>query len=193
MPIPRRTGQGENSFLSSKQQEFVVPKESLQSIEKMGKEFFGDYIVSRDTHNFLDWLQGQLGEDTVSEMLLSAEIRLDEEGNMVFLDCGARGLNELKNLPDSLEELFCYSNNLTSLENLPPNLIVLRCFFNKITKLVNLPRSLKSIDCHKNKISELDYDLPNLEELFCYDNNLSEKEKEKIFNYCNKRGIVPNV
>ena len=68
------------------------------------------------------------------------------------LFCFGYNLNELLDLPISLEYLNCSCNNLTELPELPNSLIELYCYDNKLIKLPNLTNSLKVLLKNLNSI-----------------------------------------
>ena len=61
-------------------------------------------------------------------------------------------IEQIDNLPDSLEELYCYDCNIPQLNNLPINLKILHCNRSKITTLDYLPQNLKILDCLNNNL-----------------------------------------
>ena len=96
------------------------------------------------------------------------------------LSLNNKGLNELPELPNSLQELSCRDNQLNELPELPNNLQKLWCYNNQLTELPELPENLKELWCSNNQLNELP-ELPNsLQRLYCFNNPFNEPLKKWI-------------
>jgi Leucine-rich repeat (LRR) protein len=110
---------------------------------------------------------------------------IKEKGTV--LNLSNLGLKELpNNLPNSLQELYCFNNKLKELpNNLPNSLQALYCSNNELKELPNnLPNSLRILYCHNNELKELPNNLPNsLQELYCSNNPYLHITKEQAIRF----------
>ncbi len=96
---------------------------------------------------------------------------VDDDGNILAIDCTGQNLIALPELPPNLEKLNCSMNsNLTSLPPLPDSLIELDILQCQIDVLPELPKGLKKLDCTDTDITKLPSLPPNLEFLHCGQN-----------------------
>ena len=112
MPIPRQqSGEGRNSFLSGRQDlDFKVPEGVVdivkQETEKNKKEMYEGYEVSKETYDFLESLEEQIGENKVLK-IINRRFTLIENGDLVKLYCYDTQITSLPELPASLQKLDC--------------------------------------------------------------------------------------
>jgi Leucine-rich repeat (LRR) protein len=79
--------------------------------------------------------------------------------NLEYLNCEENDLVELKDLPESLEELYCDNNDITKLNLIGmERLRVLHCSNNKLMVLQNLPPGLTDFKMENNPLAEIDHD-----------------------------------
>jgi hypothetical protein len=98
---------------------------------------------------------------------------LQKYNKLIELYCSHNRLEQLPQLPDSLEELYCDNNQITQLLSLPKYLKILMCNWNQITRLPPL-QDLEVLSCRNNQLTRLPR-LPNsLKELNCYYNQLTK-------------------
>jgi len=130
MPIPHRSQSGEGkSFLSGEQNAgFEVPSGIIGKVEKEAKKEYeyGEQKVNRDTYDFLKYLETQIGENGVL-MVISRPHTKIENGDLINLDCAFSQITSLPELPDSLQQLWCFNIQITSLPELPASLQILNC------------------------------------------------------------------
>jgi Leucine-rich repeat (LRR) protein len=88
--------------------------------------------------------------------------------------CGNNAIEELPQLPITLQFLDCSYNALTKLPPLPPNLLTLRCYNNALTELPPLPPKLEYLECNNNMIMQLPTLPPRIRTIHCSDNALIE-------------------
>tara|TARA_B100000902_G_scaffold31590_1_gene37806 strand:- start:10963 stop:12315 length:1353 start_codon:yes stop_codon:yes gene_type:complete len=93
------------------------------------------------------------------------------------LDCSNNKIDNLYNLPSTLNTLDCSYNSFSSSLNLNdfPFLIDLNCSNNMINNLYNLPSTLNTLDCSNNSLSSLSsiQQCPSLINLDCSDNYIN--------------------
>ena len=90
-----------------------------------------------------------------------------------ILYCDNNKIENLNNIPLTLEELYCDNNNIKEITHLNlPRLQILHCFNNKIVKLLNLSSSLVELNCNFNNLSKISLKLPMLKILMCRNNKL---------------------
>ncbi len=65
-------------------------------------------------------------------------------------------ISKIENLPNGLEEFYCYKNNISKIQNLPDGLKIFYCNRNKISKIENLPDSLEIFIYDSEKIKFID-------------------------------------
>ena len=91
-------------------------------------------------------------------------------------------LTAISNLPDKLENLYCYNQQLMDLENLPTTLVELDCHNNYIRSLdVSRLKKLKVLKVSSNWIEELENLPDSLEELYCDNNRIKKINLRNLF------------
>ena len=104
--------------------------------------------------------------------------------NLQKLYCENNNIERLlENMPNSLQELYCYYNKITKLGNFPTNLQILYCANNQITKLENLPTSLQELYCSHNQITKLENLPTSLQEFKCYSKPILNMAIKSIIKY----------
>ena len=105
---------------------------------------------------------------TIREFELLDLNGIEEYTNLKLLDCSYNDIENVDNLPDSLEVLNCKHNKINYMDNLPSNLKVLNCNSNPIIKLLNLPEGLQSLNCNNTYIQPQNINFPdNLKYFYC--------------------------
>jgi len=120
----------------------------------------------------------------------------DRFNEIIYINCSYYKINELKILPNLLQELLCFNNKIKELKDLPKSLQELHCSNNKIKELKDIPNSLRKLYCFNNEIKELK-DLPkSLQILSCQDNKIKElKDLPKSLQYifCDEEVVINNI
>jgi hypothetical protein len=90
------------------------------------------------------------------------------------LICAGLDLQQLPNLPPTLEKLNCSENALTALPPLPPALVEINCTMNRLTELPPLPQTLRVLDFTDNSaIAQFPASLPPaLETISAFSNRI---------------------
>ena len=111
-----------------------------------------------------------------TELRLEKLPELSDLPNLISLHCYNLRLKSLpEDLPENLQNLYCYFNFLTELPSSLPNLRILLCDKNNLTFLPDhLPDTLEYLNCEFNQLTQLPKVLsPNLTTLICSYNKLT--------------------
>ena len=66
--------------------------------------------------------------------------------------CGRTKIKTLDNLPQELQELWCYGNDIKTLNNLPKSINKLYCNQCDLSRIDNLPTEIKFLYCIQNPL-----------------------------------------
>jgi Leucine-rich repeat (LRR) protein len=100
------------------------------------------------------------------------EIDLSGFKNLEILDISNNNINSIKNIPDTLEELFCKNNKLSDLPDMK-NIRRVNCSFNSIQSIKNNYPNLTILDCSNNSIHKIQ-NIVSLKKLFASNNQITK-------------------
>lgn len=133
------------------------------------------YYEQRDDVAFVNDILSKLSDDITALNLSRHQLKIIPRDcllrfkNLKRLDLSYNCLQELPNIPESvnnlncsfnsltritctqnLERLFCHCNQLVSIDSIPDSLEFLYCYTNKLTSLPPLPKNIKYVDKENN-------------------------------------------
>ena len=132
-------------------------------------------IVQIENYDSVVSLEYHKDETIINDKNILILRRLDPlPKSLKRLDISNYGLiEELSDLPDSLEYINVSNNKIKQIPNLPYFLASLNCSSNHLIELPTLPNSLRSLWCYSNQLRQLPNLPHNLEQLSCAYNNLT--------------------
>lgn len=158
-----------------------IPEETINSLQwylgntRVLREVFGDELIDSYPHDDIVEYPNRYPRNVKCLRVTTTDpVDLTEYTDLRYLSISGLGIQELPQLPDTLDVLDCHTNQLTKIHKLPRYLKSLRCYSNQITELPPLPEGLREILCHENRITQFPELPESIEFVSIGDNNIQE-------------------